>query len=355
MNAKDMLINLLNIYSPSGDEHEIARLIKEYMVDLDFEDPVIDDKLNVISVNGKNKPSVFLCGHEDTVPGFIDVKTDNALIYGRGAVDAKSSLLSLILGANKAIKNGFNGRLLISAASGEESDSKGIYNILNNYDKYDYAIFGEPGGPENITAGYKGRLLLKIEKKSESHHASSSWMEENAIDSLIALWQKIRLKYGYNKDFNSVTAGITKFNGGEYDNKTPENASMYIDLRYPKSINEDKIVNEVKLYINDILKDNYSYNIENRTEPYISDLKSDLVLSFKEGIVKNNMKPKLIFKSGSGDMNTLGNKWKIPAITYGPGDTKLSHTSSEVININEIYKCTNIISDSLISISNKYR
>lgn len=354
MNAKDMLINLLNIYSPSGKEEEIAKLIKEYMVDLDFEDPIIDDKLNVISVNGKNKPYFFLCGHEDTVPGFIKVKVNNDLIYGRGAVDAKSSLLSLMLGANKAIKNGFNGKLLISAASGEEGDSKGIYNILKNYNKYDYAIFGEPGGPENITAGYKGRLLLKIEKRSESHHASSSWMEENAIDSLIDLWQKIRIKYGYNKDFNSVTAGITKFNGGEYDNKTPENASMYIDLRYPKSVNENDIINEIKLYINDTLKDNYDYKIENRVEPYVSNIKSDLILSFKNAIKKNNMDPKLIFKSGSGDMNTLGNTWKIPAITYGPGDTKLSHTNNEVININEIYKCSDIISDSLISIYNKF-
>ncbi len=355
MNAKDMLINLLNIYSPSGNEEEIAKLIKEYMVDLDFEDPVIDDKLNVISVNGKNKPYVFLCGHEDTVPGFLDVKINNDMIHGRGAVDAKSSLLSLMLGASSAIKRGFNGKLLISAASGEESDSKGIYNILNNYDKYDYAIFGEPGGPENITVGYKGRLLLKIEKNSKAHHASSSWMEENAIDSLIALWQKIRLKYGYNKDFNSVTAGITKFNGGEYDNKTPEKASMYIDLRYPKSINEDNLIDEMKLYIDEILKNNYNYNIESRTEPYISDLKSELVSSFKDAIIKNNMKPKLIFKSGSGDMNTLGNRWKIPAVTYGPGDTKLSHTNNEVININEIYRCTDIISDSLISIYNKFK
>ena len=61
MNAKDMLIEMLNIYSPSGKEEEIAKLIREYMVNLDFQDPVIDDQLNVISVNGNGSPSVFLC------------------------------------------------------------------------------------------------------------------------------------------------------------------------------------------------------------------------------------------------------------------------------------------------------
>ena len=32
----------------------------------------------------------------------------------------------------------------------------GINNIMENYHGYDYAIFGEPGGSMNITAGYKG-------------------------------------------------------------------------------------------------------------------------------------------------------------------------------------------------------
>jgi LysW-gamma-L-lysine carboxypeptidase len=355
MNAKDMLLEMLNVYSPSGKEKDIAKLIREYMVELDFQDPVIDDQLNVISVNGEGKPSVFLCGHEDTVPGILEVKSSENLIYGRGAVDAKSSLLALILGARKAMDAGFKGKILVSAASGEESDSKGINNILKNYEGYDYAIFGEPGGSMNITAGYKGRLLMKVEMRTETHHASSSWMEANSIDSLMNLWLAIRDKYGSNKDFNSVTAGITKFNGGQYDNMTPEYASMYIDIRYPKYVSEEELVNEMKSYMDNILKKNYDYNIESRTYPYISDMKSPLVKSFKEGISKNGMVPRLIFKSGSGDMNTLGHEWNIPAITYGPGDTQLSHTPNEVINIKDLYSSIDVIADSLKILSSQVR
>ncbi len=349
MNPKDMLIEMLNIYSPSGKEEEIAKLLREYMVELDFENPAIDDKFNVISVNGNSRPAVFLCGHEDTVPGILEVKSIGNMVYGRGAVDAKSSLLALILGARKAMDNGFKGKLLVSAASGEESDSKGINNILKNYRGYDYAVFGEPGGSMNITAGYKGRLLMRVDVKTGTHHASSSWMEANAIDLLIGLWIKVRDKYGNNKDFNSVTAGITKFNGGEYDNMTPENASMYIDIRYPKSISEDCIIGELKSYMENILVRNYTYDIESRTYPYISDMKSPLVKAFKSGISRNGMEPRLIFKSGSGDMNTLGHEWKIPAITYGPGDTQLSHTQNEVIDIRDLYRSIDVISDSLLS------
>ncbi len=64
------------------------------------------------------------------------------------------------------------------------------------------------------------------------------------------------------------------------------------------------------------------------------------------------MVPRLIFKSGSGDMNTLGHDWGIPVVTYGPGDTKLSHTPDEVINYREIDKCAEIVRDSLIYLKN---
>ena len=46
-------------------------------------------------------------------------------------------------------------------------------------------------------------------------------------------------------------------------------------------------------------------------------------------------------------MNTLGYEWKIPAITYGPGDTQLSHTQNEVIDVRDLYKSIDVISDSL--------
>ncbi len=352
MNIKSMLLEMLNIYSPSGSEQEIAKLLQEYMVKLDFEDPVIDNKLNVVSVNGNGKPSIFLCGHEDTVPGILEVKSNGNIVYGRGAVDAKSSLLALILGAKKAMDYGYKGKFLISAASGEESDSKGINNILETHEKYDFAVFGEPGGSSNITAGYKGRMLVKVESRSETHHASSAWMNRNAIDTLIDFWDSLRKKYGNNKDFNSITAGVTKFNGGEYDNMTPEHASMFIDIRYPKAVSEEYIVNELKQHMLELNIDNYSFNIENRTYPYISDMKSTLVTAFKDAISSNGMTPKLIFKSGSGDMNTLGHLWNIPAITYGPGDTQMSHTQNEFVDIKDIERCINVISDSMLMIAN---
>ncbi len=334
MNIKDMLYNLVSVYSPSGREDEISKLIRDYLIDLDFEDPIIDRAKNVVSDNGSGK-SILLCGHEDTVPGYINPAINGDYIYGRGAVDAKASLLALMLGAHKAMKDGFNKRILFVAAAGEESTSKGINEIIKNYKKTDYAIFGEPGNYNNITCGYRGRVLIKISMSSETHHASASNLYDNPVSYLIDVWNKIKELYG-NSEFEKVSAAITKFSGGKYHNVTPENAYMYLDIRYPASESEEFLDNIYKL------AGKASVKVISRVPPYISNFKSDLITSFKAAISKYS-KPGLIIKSGTGDMNILGSKWNIPCITYGPGDTKLSHTSNEVINVNEIEKSIEII------------
>jgi LysW-gamma-L-lysine carboxypeptidase len=63
---------------------------------------------------------------------------------------------------------------------------------------------------------------------------------------------------------------------------------------------------------------------------------------------KTGSSAKLVFKSGSGDMNILGNSWNIPTVTYGPGDTKLSHTNGERIRLEDVEKSAEIVSDALI-------
>ena len=46
-------------------------------------------------------------------------------------------------------------------------------------------------------------------------------------------------------------------------------------------------------------------------------------------------RPTLIRKTGTGDMNVIGNKLNIPVVTYGPGDPHAAHTIDEKISIDE--------------------
>ncbi len=91
--------------------------------------------------------------------------------------------------------------------------------------------------------------------------------------------------------------------------------------------------------------------IRSSVEPYVSGLKTPLISAFKESVRKNTgSEAQLLFKSGSGDMNILGSRWKIPCVTYGPGNPQLSHTELEEISLEEVWRSAEIVADALLNL-----
>ena len=190
-----LLTNLLGIYSPSGKEEDIAIFIAQELKKLGFQ-VGIDSVGNVIGTIGEGSPVIFLCGHMDTVAGIIPLRFEEGKIYARGAVDAKGPLASMIMGAAQAYKDpSFKGRILLASVIEEEATSRGIKEIIKEGIQADYAIFGEPSGVENITIGYKGQIQLKIVCKTQTGHASTPWLFDNALEKAYELWSKIKSNF----------------------------------------------------------------------------------------------------------------------------------------------------------------
>ena len=86
-----LLTNLLGIYSPSGKEEDIGNFVDGEMKKLGFQ--VGKDGIgNVIGVVGEGEPVILLCGHMDTVAGYLPLRIEEGKIFARGAVDAKGPL-----------------------------------------------------------------------------------------------------------------------------------------------------------------------------------------------------------------------------------------------------------------------
>jgi LysW-gamma-L-lysine carboxypeptidase len=64
-----------------------------------------------------------------------------------------------------------------------------------------------------------------------------------------------------------------------------------------------------------------------------------------------NQPATLLRKTGTGDMNILGNSMNLPIVTYGPGDSHLDHTLDEHIKISDYLNAIQIYKETIIKIS----
>ncbi|MEM3271480.1 MAG: M20/M25/M40 family metallo-hydrolase, partial [Metallosphaera sp.] len=85
---------------------------------------------------------ILLASHIDTVQGFIEPSVSGETISGRGAVDAKGPLTSMILAG--WILNDLGCGVEIAALSDEENMSKGAKELLSSSRRFSHIVIGEP-------------------------------------------------------------------------------------------------------------------------------------------------------------------------------------------------------------------
>lgn len=360
-----LLTRMLETYSPSGSEEEISNLLIKEMESLGFY--VQKDKVgNVIGEIGKERPAILLCGHMDTVVGKIPVRIENGKLYGRGAVDAKASLAAMIIASSILSKEGFSNKVLVVGTVDEEGSGKGIKYLMKGktISDLDYAIFGEPSGVEKITIGYRGSLRLKITCETQAGHSASPWLFENAVEKTYEVWEAIRrlnlLQEKVGSRFYSITSCLTKIRGGETISTVPSRCHIHLDLRIPPQFTPKEVFNEINKVIEQYRTANPKVSVKVKVEgivdPFEANKDSPLVKALSWSVRKVRLRPAtLLRKTGTGDMNVFGRAMKIPVATYGPGDSSLSHTPNEHIDIQEYLDSIQVYRYAIMKLLADYR
>ena len=332
----------LKFYTPSLREKNLADFLADKCDDLGFRDIHTDDVGNIIATKGSGSPKILLCGHMDTVPGRIRVRKEGDYLFGRGSSDAKGPLLAMLFAAASAQEK--TGTVIFVGAVDEEGNATGIKSLTSDKPDVDYAIFGEPSGTKQITIGYKGRIAINLKINVEdSAHASAPWLAKNAIHESSLFVNEIKnvLESGQEnkKKGMMLTATLTEIKGGLSHNVTPKECNSTIDIRIPVDMNCKLVEEKISKTVQEIAKKRQVeafYSIIDETEPFEAEHNSPLVRALTLGILDiEKNRPTLIRKTGTGDMNVIGNKLSIPVVTYGPGDPHAAHTIDEKISIDE--------------------
>jgi len=326
----DVLLHSLNIYSPTGQEGRLAAYLCAQMKKLGYSDVRKDSAGNALGEVGSGKKRLLLCGHMDTVPGRLEVTRRGDFISGRGAADAKSPLCALLMAGSECASAGL--RVTFAGVTREEGDSLGIETLIKEAGRFDYAVFGEPGGAGKITVGYRGRLAAAVRFSTEGGHAGSPWAHHNAIDSFCTVLAGLKEYEASNAreggHFYSISVTPTLLAAGTYHNVVPSSCDATFDVRIPPGKSSKGVRAELRsLIVESAAPSRVTVQFGEATEPYVSPPGSAIVRAFQRAILLSlRSLPKITRKTGTGDMNTFATATKAECVTYGPGDSSMSHT-----------------------------
>ena len=374
----DFLRRCIEIYSPSGKEEKYSYFLANFLKSHNFK--VEFDKVgNLIAEKGSGDPIILFSSHMDTIPGELPVIQKEGKIYGRGAVDCKSSLAAMIYSLTHYDFSQENtGKIIFAGIVREEDSLMGINELIESDIRPDYAIFGEPTKINQICIGYKGRICIGYNIITDTGHVACSWQYSNAIEIGINIWnlvkegcQELSKKYceisnNNKRYFDKIIANLTVIKGGKLTNCVPSECNIQIDIRFPPSIKTEQILQKIRDEIKEFkekfdkensIKVQIQESISSRVEGF--EIKEDeyIIGALRWAIFKIiNIKPILIKKTGTTFINSIGIHYRIPSLTYGCGDPKLEHTDNEFIEIEEYLNCIEVYKkflDKLYEIYNK--
>jgi len=339
----DLLMNLIDIYSPTGDESVAVAYLRSSMESLGYA-ASIDKAGNVIGTIGKGPKHLILLGHIDTVNGFIPARRDEEYIYGRGVVDAKGPLCAFVFAAIQT-KISPDWQISVIGAVGEEGDSRGAKYLRDTLRPH-MCIIGEPSHWDRITLGYKGSIWAQYTVQRPQVHSAAK--EENACEAAVNFWKSLEaeidiINTGRKKGFDQLTPRLYAM--GSQTDGFLETASLTFNLRLPVGLSIPEVIKMMQFLAVDA-----KLEIETGEPAYQADKNNPLVRAFLSAIRRNGGQPGFVLKMGTSDMNTVGPTWNCPIIAYGPGDSSLDHTPSERLPVNEYLKSIQILKDAIESV-----
>ncbi|MDR6998197.1 peptidase [Neobacillus niacini] len=334
---------------------------------------------NVVAVlkgTGGGK-SIILNGHIDVVPvgdeknwkhDPFSGQIENGKLYGRGATDMKGGSVALLLAIESLIETGIKlkGDVIFQSVIEEESGGAGtLAAVLRGY-RADGAIIPEPTNMK-IFPKQQGSMWFRIKVKGRAAHGGTRYEGISAIEKSVRVIQRLQQ---LEKDRNSrisdplfdsipipIPINIGKINSGEWPSSVPDLA--FIEGRM--GVAPDETIPSAKLEMENCLQElnqQDDWFCENPLQiewfggrwipgSLESDhpLMKDLSESFQEITGKSPVIEASPWGTDGGILSSVGDT---PVVVFGPGITETAHDADEHIELEELYKASEIIALTLI-------
>lgn len=381
--TEEELINLTRnlIRIPSHKDAEgREKLAAEYIYDfcksngLDAElQPVDGERCNVFAYlrgDGSGR-TLVLNGHTDTVPPYnmtiepFNAEIVNGEIFGRGAVDMKGALASMLISMLAIKRSGcrLKGNVIFTGVIGEEEKSEGTEYLVRSGLKADGAIVGEPSNYE-YAIGHRGLEWIEIIVKGKAAHGGLPNLGINAIEKAAMLIERIKknlypkLESRYNDYMGPSVMNFGVIRGGNQPSMVADSCSISIDRRYIPGETVESVIKEYQDIIDEIKAEDSKFEAEIRRIPdnmlemdhlYLMTSPEDPIVSaVRESLRKVTRKePEITRRRGWTDAALLSNFAGIPTVVCGPGNISYSHTKDERVAIADLVNMVSVYSETI--------
>ncbi|BCJ50682.1 acetyl-lysine deacetylase [Actinoplanes sp. NBRC 14428] len=313
-----LLYDMVSIASPSGREQEFAAYLAGAAERLGLR-ARLDDVGNLLAETGTGDgPTVLLLSHLDTVDDWIPARLLPDRVAGRGAVDAKGPLATMLLAA--AARPDFPGRLVVAGAVEEEvPGSLGATHLRATLDRPDAVVIGEPTGWDGVVLGYKGILDLSYRVRCAATHPTNP--VQKASEAAAAFWADLVAALGpeaAHTAFDRPAATLTRISG------TLTEATLDAGVRLPPGFDTAGLLTRLRAAAR-----GGEVEVLGHVPAARAGRRDPVVRALTAGIRRTGGTPRHLLKTATSDMNTLAEVWDVPMAAYGPGDSRLDHADDE--------------------------
>lgn len=359
--------------SLSGQESEIAALIKKTMDSWGFDDVVVDKYGSIIGrIKGKKPGKTLLFdGHIDTVDisdrslwqhDPYGAEVVDGKIFGRGTSDMKGPVSAMIAAAaffSKDTGKNFAGDVFLSCSVHEECFEGIAAREISKRVNPDYVVIGEASSLK-LMRGQRGRAEIVVETIGKTAHSANPQLGKNAVYYMMRVIQAVKeIKLNREEVLGEGILELTDIISDPYPGASvvPNLCRVTYDRRTLTGETKDSVISQVQEAVNTLVKEDPELEARvyfaqgeekcwtgetikaSRFYPaWLLDEQHELVQTALKGLFSVGLKPELSHWAFCTNGSHFAGEIGIPTIGFGPSHECLAHVIDEYIEVEQLLK-----------------
>jgi len=350
---KRILLDLIDIYSPSGKEEDVQLYLEQLLSGAGFavkRQEVEEERFNLQVTMGKGEPQLYLVGHVDTVHAWdldeVGAREEAGVIHGLGSADMKGGCAAMIeswLAIAQALPAGERPSVGLLLVVGEEENGDGSASFLKSQ-RPPWAVIGEPTGLTACFAHY-GYLEAGFVTHGLKKHSSLPELGHNAVESMLRVLLQLGSNPLFSRGQSEIVYSVREMHSSQKGFVVPDRCEAWIDLHLPPErdpvwLEESirRIAGEAHRHIPgldlslafEFASAGYSLGTDNRPARLLKEIYPRLGLALKFDAFRSHSDGNLFYAAGCRPL------------ILGPGALELAHTPEERVDFAEVLAAARI-------------